>query len=149
MYALDTNCWVLTLRLHTSVCDRAAAVAILTELLALIQQGNVDQLGNHRIVDQVNLGIEDCIPNGQGKKAFWARGVDMLGYSLNSLRLANLNFQDTASPRMSRVVRLQLNALDTARLLSVESQVFLALVVCQTVSKLLFYMYMFLGMDLI
>lgn len=66
-----------------------------------------------------SLGIEDCVPFGAGNKPFWARGVDMLGYSLNSFRTANLEFKDTVSPRMSRLVRLQMNAHQTARILSV------------------------------
>lgn len=70
-----------------------------------------------------SLGIEDCVPRGVGSKRFWARGVDMLGYSLNSFRTANLEFKDTVSARMSRVVRLQMNAHQTATILSV-SQLF-------------------------
>lgn len=69
--------------------------------------------------DEVSLGIEDLIPNGKANKPFWARGVDMLGYSLNSFRLANLEFRDTDSPRYSQVVRLQMNPQDTEKLLSV------------------------------
>lgn len=68
---------------------------------------------------KMSRGIEDCIPCGQDSKPFWARGVDMLGYSLNSFRLANLSFKDTTSPRLSRVVRLRMNADDTALILSV------------------------------
>lgn len=67
---------------------------------------------------KVSLPIEDCIPSGQGNKPFWARGVDMLGYSLNSFRLANLSFKDPASPRLSHVVRLRMNAEDTCRILA-------------------------------
>ncbi|KAL2326986.1 hypothetical protein Fmac_020413 [Flemingia macrophylla] len=29
---------------------------------------------------------------------FWARGIDVLGYSLNTLRFSNLSFQDVNSP---------------------------------------------------
>ena len=41
---------------------------------------------------EVSLGIEDYIPSGKGNKPFWARGIDMLGYSLNSSRLSR-NYQ--------------------------------------------------------
>uniref|UniRef100_A0A7N0UAW7 Uncharacterized protein n=1 Tax=Kalanchoe fedtschenkoi TaxID=63787 RepID=A0A7N0UAW7_KALFE len=41
----------------------------------------------------------------------------MLGYSLNSFRLSNLNFHDASSPRSSQVIRLQMNADDTDQLL--------------------------------
>lgn len=69
--------------------------------------------------EDVNLGIEDLIPAGKANKPFWARGVDMLGYSLNSLRLANLDFRDANSPRYSQVVRLQMTAVDTEKLVAV------------------------------
>lgn len=68
---------------------------------------------------EVSLGIEDLIPNGQANKPFWARGVDMLGYSLNSLRLSNLDFKDASSARCSQVVKLQINPHDCQRLLAV------------------------------
>lgn len=66
----------------------------------------------------VSLGIEDYIPAGQANKPFWAHGMDVLGYSLNSFRFSNLDFKDTVSPRVSCVVRLQLNAEETSRLMS-------------------------------
>nr|XP_027068528.1 uncharacterized protein LOC113693936 [Coffea arabica] len=67
---------------------------------------------------EVRLGIEDYVPSGKGNKPFWARGVDMLGYSLNSFRLSNLTFQDTGLPRSSQVIRLQINADATQKLIS-------------------------------
>lgn len=42
----------------------------------------------------------------------------MLGYSLNSFRLANLKFEDASSPRSSAVVRLQMDVASTDRLLA-------------------------------
>lgn len=68
---------------------------------------------------EVNLGIEQMIPAGKANKPFWARGIDMLGYSLNSFRLANLDFIDVDSPRCSQLVRLQMTPLDTQKLLAV------------------------------
>ncbi|KAL3623422.1 hypothetical protein CASFOL_032238 [Castilleja foliolosa] len=116
-YTLEDSKWVLALRLHTSVCDRTSAVALLNEMLRMVdEQGGVELEIGKEI--EVNLGIEEYVPSGQGNKPFWARGVDMLGYSLNSFRLANLEFKDTVSPRMSRVARLQMSEEETARVLS-------------------------------
>lgn len=70
---------------------------------------------------EVSLGIEEFIPSGKANKPFWARGVDMLGYSLNSLRLSNISFVDADSPRFSQVLRLQLNRDETGRLVEVSS----------------------------
>ncbi|KAJ6361847.1 hypothetical protein OIU78_002289 [Salix suchowensis] len=109
---------VSLLRLHTSTCDRAAAVGLLRELLVLMggenQGGIAEEYENEA---EVSLGIEDYIPRGKGNKPFWARGIDMLGYSLNSFRLSNLDFVDADSPRGSRVARLQLDSDDTQKLL--------------------------------
>lgn len=68
---------------------------------------------------EVNLGIEELIPAGKANKPFWARGMDMLGYSLNALRLTNLDFRDANSTRFSQMVRLQMTASDTEKLLAV------------------------------
>ena len=69
--------------------------------------------------EKVKLAIEDLIPEGKANKPFWARGLDVLGYSLNSLRFANLDFVDTDSPRRSEVAKLQLNTDETQRLIAV------------------------------
>lgn len=106
------------------MCDRTSAVALLSEMLGMMGEGELGVKMEDGKEMEVSLGIEDYIPCGQGNKPFWARGVDMLGYSLNSFRLANLGFKDAVSPRMSRVVRLQMSADDTNRILSV-SELFL------------------------
>lgn len=95
-------------------------MALLKGLLGIMEEGEgkgveLEQGKQMKVI----LGIEEYIPCGQGSKPFWARGVDMLGYSLNSFRFSNLSFMDTVSPRMSRVVRLQMNEEDTGRILSV------------------------------
>ncbi|KAK2454742.1 hypothetical protein QL285_002274 [Trifolium repens] len=117
-YAIDEKRFALFLRLHTSVCDRAAAVALLNELLRLVARGGGDDGGEAKgSGDKVNLAIEDLIPEGKKNKPFWARGFDVLGYSLNAFRFSNLSFVNADPPRSSRMVRLQLNADETKRLL--------------------------------
>lgn len=114
------------LRLHTSACDRTTALSILRELLGSLTRSGREggELGREfGYKEDVNLGIEELIPAGKANKPFWARGVDMLGYSLNSLRLENLGFMDANSPRSSQVVRLQMTAVDTEKLVAV-SQLF-------------------------
>lgn len=116
----------MVFRLHTSACDRAAAVALLKELLELVGGGRskVEEIakGNDEQEVELSLGIEDLIPSGKANKPFWARGVDMLGYSLNSFRLANLNFVDANSARRSQVVRLQMNPDETDGLVAVSDE---------------------------
>ena len=70
-------------------------------------------MGNNK--GEVNLKIEDLIPNGKAKKPLRSRGVD----SVSSLRLTNLKFKDTRSPRSSQVVRLQMNQNETEKILAV------------------------------
>lgn len=127
IYALPNTKWVVVLRLHVSACDRTTAVSLLRELPALMGEGEGEgegeggetqkEMGNQGEV--MSLGIEDLIPRGKAKKPLWARGVDMLSYSVSSLRLTNLKFQDPRSPRSSQVVRLQMNQSETHRILAV------------------------------
>lgn len=115
VYTISDSQWAGFLRLHTSACDRAAAVALLKELLGRVA-GRVKESVEK---ETVNLAIEDLIPEGKANKPFWARGLDVLGYSLNSLRFSNLDFVDADSPRCSQVAKLQLNTDETERLISV------------------------------
>ncbi|KAI4300498.1 hypothetical protein L6164_033869 [Bauhinia variegata] len=121
VYKISDQQWGVFLRLHTSACDRAAAVALLRELLELVggrvKEGKEAEMG-FGDKKNINLPIEDLIPEGKANKPFWARGLDVLGYSLNSFRLANLEFVDAHSPRSSSVVRLRLNTDETERLLA-------------------------------
>lgn len=115
-YALPDAKWVVALRLHVAACDRTTAVSLLKELLlVLVSDDDQEQEGR----GGVNLAIEALIPNGKAKKALWARGRDMLSYSVNSLKSTNLKFIDAKSPRSSQVVRLQLNKDDTEQILLV------------------------------
>ena len=122
MYEIPNERWVLVLRLHVSACDRTTAVSLLRELLVLVKE--IDEGGEGTNNEARNKGefssaIEDMVPCGKAKKAMWARGMDMLSYSVNSLRLTNLKFIDTKSPRFTQVVRLRLNQNDTRRVLAV------------------------------
>jgi hypothetical protein len=91
---------VVALRLHTAACDRTGAVFLLRELMEWMsgREAADGELGEGA---EVSLGIERLVPEGKSYKPFWARGVDVLGYSLNSFRLSNLGFADAESPRSS------------------------------------------------
>lgn len=114
VYTLSDDKSAVMLRLHTAACDRAAAAALLRKLLELVGERTERELSKEGVV---NLGIEDYIPNGKANKPFWARGVDMLGYSMNSFRLANLEFKDIQLPRSSEFIRLKMSSEDTDRIL--------------------------------
>lgn len=121
VYASPDAKWTLVLRLHTAACDRTAAASLLKELLELMGKNEAEGAGigwDSGEMVEVSLGIEDMVPRGKASKPFWARGIDMLGYSLNSFRLANLKFEDASSPRSSAVVRLQMDVASTDRLLA-------------------------------
>ncbi|XP_008243528.1 PREDICTED: uncharacterized protein LOC103341758 [Prunus mume] len=122
IYTLPNAKWVAVMRLHVSACDHTTAETMLRELLGYLIGGTND--GEGRGIEkeigskgEVNSGIEDLVPSRIAKKPFWARGVDMLSYSLNSLRLTNLKFKDTKSARSSQVVRFQMNQEETQRIL--------------------------------
>ena len=107
--------WVVVMRLHVAACDRTTAVSLLRELLLLMEEEEEESNGE----GSLSLAIEDLVPNGKAKKAIWARGIDVLSYSVNSIRQTNLKFSDTKGKRFSQVVRLQLNQNDTKRVLAV------------------------------
>lgn len=114
IYDLGDGTWVLALRLHTAACDRTSASELLRKMLEIVGGSKTELEEN----GGVGLGIEDLVPRGKERKPFWARGVDMLGYSLNSFRLSNMEFVDAESARGSRVVRLRIGLEDTTRLVS-------------------------------
>ncbi|TMW95742.1 hypothetical protein EJD97_008391 [Solanum chilense] len=120
IYQLENEKSVFALRIHTSVCDRAAALAVLKKLLKLVSCEKEDEEGTELEIlkkMEVGLGIEEYIPDGKASKPFWARGIDMVGYGLNSLRFCNLKFMDSESTRGSQVVKLQLNKEETDHIL--------------------------------
>ncbi|CAN0879485.1 hypothetical protein LINGRAHAP2_LOCUS13071 [Linum grandiflorum] len=121
-YALPEEKWAMVLRLHVVACDRTTTVSLLKELLSLV--GTKDQEKDETTsswVEEgsggVGLAIEKLVPSGKNKKSIWARGINMVGYSLGSFRLTNLTFVDAKSPTRSRVVRLQLDRDQTQKLL--------------------------------
>ncbi|KAK4730704.1 hypothetical protein R3W88_023692 [Solanum pinnatisectum] len=120
IYQLENEKSVFALRIHTSACDRAAALALLKKLLKLVSCEKEDGEGTELELlkkMEVGLGIEEYIPAGKVSKPFWARGIDMVGYGLNSFGFSNLKFMDFESTRASQVVKLQLNIEETDRIL--------------------------------
>lgn len=105
-----------------AACDRTTAATLLKELLPLTMEEKEGGEGEKKETPspKLSLPIEDLVPSGKGiKKGMWARGMDMLAYSINSLRLTNLRFEDTRSRRCSQVVRFQLNRNETDGVLAV------------------------------
>ncbi|CAN6439164.1 unnamed protein product [Victoria cruziana] len=123
VYRLPDSSSVVALRLHTAICDRVSAVCILRDVLQSygeevaggtpareVRKGNEEE-------GKVPRAIEEMVPWDKGRKPFWAHGLDLLGYSLGSMRFCNLHFHDTTSERASRVVRLQMDRDETDRIL--------------------------------
>ncbi|GAU49064.1 hypothetical protein TSUD_25220 [Trifolium subterraneum] len=117
VYELPNNVWIIALRLHVAACDRTTAVLLLGELLELME--NKEEIVIEDQNDKnVSLAIEDLVPSEKTKKPLLARGLNVLGYSLNSFKLTNLKFNDSKTTRFSQVVRLQLNQDDTKGVLA-------------------------------
>ncbi|KAG9459066.1 hypothetical protein H6P81_003574 [Aristolochia fimbriata] len=112
-YELTDSKSALLLRLHTVACDRTSAVAVLKELPEMLRGGGAEWDEGKSPC----LAVESLIPAGRGDKPFWARGVDLVGYSLNTMRWSHLEFQEPESPRRSEVIRLQLGKEETHTIL--------------------------------
>lgn len=121
VYAMPNSTWTVAMRLHVAACDRTTAVSLLREMLVLMkeEEGSTENNNEGWNKGEVSSAIENIVPDGKGKKGIWARGVDVLGYSINSLRLTNLKFHDTKSVRFSNVVRVKLDENETKRVLAV------------------------------
>lgn len=144
VYALPNNVWVVALRLHVVACDRTTAVSLLGELLELMEEKEeiLSEENDKKVKHEASLAIEDLVPREKTKKALLARGFDMLGYSLNSLRLTNMKFCDTKATRFSQVVRLQLNQDDTKGVLAVSSLITISIYIecnVHVITKLMIY----------
>ncbi|CAM0883693.1 unnamed protein product [Alopecurus aequalis] len=114
LYELPGGGAALFVLIHTVVCDRAASEALLTELLALLA-GDDPEVKEEAAA--VEAGLEKRIPKKDARKPLWARGVDMVGYSINGLRTSTLPFQDTGTARSTQMVRLGFGRDDTTRLM--------------------------------
>ncbi|XP_015970537.1 uncharacterized protein LOC107494016 [Arachis duranensis] len=121
MYAVSEMTWVAAMRLHVAACDRTTAVSLLKELLLVMTEAEGEKEEESKNGDPgggLALAIEDLVPCGMAKKAIWTHGIDVLSYSVNSIRQTNLKFHDTRGKRFSQIVRLQLNQPDTNRVLA-------------------------------
>ncbi|KAL6614123.1 hypothetical protein ACP70R_036393 [Stipagrostis hirtigluma subsp. patula] len=106
----------LFVRIHTVACDRSAAAALASELVALLGGGEGEEL---RAPEEAaaEAGLEARIPQRDNWKPFWARGMDMVGYSINGLRTSTLPFVETGTARSTRMLRLGFGRDETTRLL--------------------------------
>ncbi|KAM3352753.1 hypothetical protein ACQJBY_024141 [Aegilops geniculata] len=103
--------------IHTAVCDRAASEALLRELLALLGGAGVGGPEVKEEAAAVEAGLEKRIRKKDARKPLWARGVDMVGYSLDGLRASTLPLEETGTARSTQMVRLRFGREDTTRLL--------------------------------
>jgi hypothetical protein len=109
---------ILALKFHPAACDRTSGINMLMELMDLMTR---EGAGEERGIDEVAIkaGIEDLIPKSDTYKPFWARGKDLIGYSLNGLRSGTLQFEDTDSVRRTDVIRVVFTKEETEILLNV------------------------------
>ncbi|CAL4946461.1 unnamed protein product [Urochloa decumbens] len=107
----------LFVRIHTVTCDRSAANALARELVALLGGGEGEE--GERVPEDAaaEAALEERIPKRDTWKPFWARGLDMVGYSINGLRTSTLPFVETGTERSTQMLRLGLGRDETARLL--------------------------------
>ncbi|KAL2323065.1 hypothetical protein Fmac_027444 [Flemingia macrophylla] len=112
-YAIAPDRFALILRVLSPACDRDAANAVLRELVQFVGGGGVVAAE-----EKVCAALEDLIPKAKRKKAIWTRGMDMIAFSLNSMRLSHLSFHDVQSPRTSRIERLKMDQNQTNKLLA-------------------------------
>ncbi|WCJ34286.1 hypothetical protein M5689_015603 [Euphorbia peplus] len=119
VYSLPDEKWAVVLRLHVVACDRMTAISVMNELAELMGEGKGGraELESGKTSGKVDLAIEELIPKGKVKKTLWSKGVNVIGYSLSSLSLTNLEFKDTKSTRSSQFVRFKINRNDTLKIL--------------------------------
>lgn len=109
----------LFVRIHTVACDRSAASALARELVALLAGDGGEEPDPEDAAAEA--GLEARIPQRDTWKPFWARGLDMVGYSINGLRTSTLPFVETGTERSTQMLRLGLGLDETTRLLDVSS----------------------------
>lgn len=115
LYEVDDGS-VLVIRAHTAVSDRTSGGTIVKKLVdAMANDGDGDDDGDGNML----LPLEDLVPPELKKKALWARGIGMVGYSMNFLRSSILPFEDAKATRVSRIVKLDLGLEETQKLVSV------------------------------
>ncbi|PWZ08202.1 hypothetical protein Zm00014a_027425 [Zea mays] len=105
----------LFVRIHTVACDRSAASALARELVALLAGAGGEEPDPEDAAAEA--GLEARIPQRDTWKPFWARGLDMVGYSINGLRTSTLPFVETGTERSTQMLRLGLGLDETTRLL--------------------------------
>jgi hypothetical protein len=103
----------LFVRIHTVACDRSAAAALARELMSLL--GGADDAEREPEEAAAEAGFEERIPQRDTWKPFWARGMDMVGYSINGLRTSTLPFVETGTERSTHRLRLGLGRHGTGR----------------------------------
>ncbi|KAF8775241.1 hypothetical protein HU200_004644 [Digitaria exilis] len=104
----------LFVRIHTVACDRSAASALARELVALLGGGEEERAPEDAAAE---AALEERIPQRDTWKPFWARGLDMVGYSINGLRTSTLPFVETGTVRSTQLLRLGFGHDETTRLL--------------------------------
>ncbi|CAI5483523.1 unnamed protein product [Closterium sp. Yama58-4] len=143
MYRLHEGRSLILFRAHTSVCDRKSAGIIVEDLLSFLDdeingggirpdigstnecsENGLNSKGNDQFATSQKAelptptlkDVESCIPPELSRKPFWAHGLDVVGYGLNSRRYSWLPFHDSSSERQSALVRSGLSRSDTERL---------------------------------
>ncbi|XP_006645061.3 uncharacterized protein LOC102701397 [Oryza brachyantha] len=106
----------LFVRIHTAACDRAASASLVRELVALLASDGAAPAADPEDA-AVHAALEERIPQRDSWKPFWARGLDMVGYSINGLRTSTLPFEVTGTERSTQMLRLGFDREETTRLL--------------------------------
>ena len=108
---------VVSIRLHSSICDRNSSFSILRGVLDRFSEVASEE----GIERAINPSIEELKPGSASDKPFWSRGMNILGYSVSFKRSSCLPFQDAVNSRSSQIVRMKMTAAETANLLSVSN----------------------------
>lgn len=91
---------VIILKLHSAALDRPSAYIIAQEFLSklnLAVEGRLYHASSKKSDDVLPAPIEDLIPKGKASKGILQKGVDAVGYAVNSKKYALLPFQPSFS----------------------------------------------------